>query len=141
MGAEANTTKKTAKGQSLVEFALLVPVMLILVVGISEFGRAWMTRNILTGAAREGARVAAVQLDPPTSIAQGGAAVTAVLNSAGITIPPPVVNIDPAPGLPFPAVKVDVTYTYTVFLAGFIPGLPGPTFPLTGTATMRRERY
>ena len=46
-------TLKNEKGQSLVEFALVVPLLLLLVIGIAEFGRAWMTKNILTGAARE----------------------------------------------------------------------------------------
>ena len=53
-------TLKDEKGQNLVEFALVVPLLLLLVIGIAEFGRAWMTRNILTGAAREAVRVAAV---------------------------------------------------------------------------------
>ena len=52
---------KNEKGQSLVEFALVVPLLLLLVVGIFEFGRAWMTRNVMTGAAREAARIAAVE--------------------------------------------------------------------------------
>lgn len=132
---------KREKGQNLVEFALILPVFLLLLVGMAEFGRGWMTRNILTGAAREGARVAAVAPDSPTSIAQGTLAANDVLNSANLPAPPPVVSVDTSPGLSFPAVKVDVTYTYSVLLTGFIPGLPGPTFNLTGTATMRRERY
>ena len=36
--------RKGKKGQSLVEFALVVPMLLLLVFGIAEFGRAWMTR-------------------------------------------------------------------------------------------------
>jgi len=132
---------KREKGQNLVEFALILPVFLLLVVGMAEFGRGWMTRNILTGAAREGARMAAVEPDSPSSIAQGLAAATAVLNSAGINVPPAIVTVDTSPPTPFPAVQVDVSYTVSVLLTGFIPGLPGPTFNLTGTATMRRERY
>ena len=54
-------TRKNEKGQSLVEFALVVPLLLILVSGIEEFGRAWMTKNIMTGAAREAVRILAVQ--------------------------------------------------------------------------------
>ncbi|MGZ9252352.1 MAG: TadE/TadG family type IV pilus assembly protein, partial [Candidatus Deferrimicrobiaceae bacterium] len=38
---------KQEKGQSLVEFALLLPVFLLILVGIAEFGRGWMTKNIL----------------------------------------------------------------------------------------------
>src|SRR3990172_79499 len=47
-------------GQGLVEFALVVPIFLILLFGMVEFGRAWMTKNIITGAAREAVRRYAV---------------------------------------------------------------------------------
>lgn len=124
------------KGQSLVEFALLLPVFLLIVVGITEFGRAWMTKNMLTGAAREGARVAAVQLTFPLSQSAGIARVNSVLSGTGIT---PTVNVTD-PGGTVNSIQVDVTYTYSVVVTGFIPGLPA-SFPLTGTATMRRERY
>jgi Flp pilus assembly protein TadG len=127
---------KQKKGQSLVEFALLLPVFLLILVGIAEFGRAWMTKNILTGAAREGARVAAVQLTFPLSRSAGSARVNSVLSGTGIT---PTVNVTD-PGGPVNSIKVEVINTYTVVITGFIPGLP-TSFPLTGTATMRRERY
>jgi Flp pilus assembly protein TadG len=48
-------------GQSLVEFAILIPVLMVVVVGIFEFGRAWNTQQVLTNAAREGARLAVIQ--------------------------------------------------------------------------------
>ena len=48
---------RNRKGQSIVEFALVVPMLIMLVFGIAEFGRAWMMKNILTGAAREAVRV------------------------------------------------------------------------------------
>ncbi|HLE18734.1 MAG TPA: TadE family protein [Syntrophales bacterium] len=131
---------KQEKGQSLVEFAILLPVFLLILVGIAEFGRGWMTKNILTGAAREGARVAAVQLDPAASGSQGKLAASGVLNSAGIPAPPAVVSVID-PGLSIPSIRVDVTYTYTVSVLNFVPGLPGPNINLAGTATMRRERY
>lgn len=52
---------KSIRGQSLVEFALVLPMFLLLLIGVTEFGRAWMTRNILTGASREAVRIAAIQ--------------------------------------------------------------------------------
>ena len=61
-GTEMRTIVKRGKGQALVEFALLLPVFLLMVVGVAEFGRAWMTKNILTGAAREAVRAAAVEV-------------------------------------------------------------------------------
>jgi Flp pilus assembly protein TadG len=40
----------------LVEFALILPVILLLVVGMLEFARAWNLHQVMTDAAREGAR-------------------------------------------------------------------------------------
>ncbi len=54
---------KSEKGQSLVEFALILPVLLLLVFGIIEFGRALNTYLIISNASREGARYAVVGAD------------------------------------------------------------------------------
>jgi Flp pilus assembly protein TadG len=45
-------------GQALLETALTLPVVLLIAVGIFEFGRAYQTLQVVTNAAREGARVA-----------------------------------------------------------------------------------
>src|SRR5512147_48531 len=47
-------------GQALIEAALVIPMVLLIAVGIFEFGRAYQTWQILTNAAREGARMAIV---------------------------------------------------------------------------------
>ena len=46
------------RGAALLEVALTLPLLLLVAVGIFEFGRAYQTWQILTNAAREGARVA-----------------------------------------------------------------------------------
>ena len=43
-------------GQAAVEFALVIPFLLIMLVGIVEFGRAWNEHQVITDAARETAR-------------------------------------------------------------------------------------
>ncbi len=48
------------EGQATVEFALVLPILILLVVGIFEFGRAWNAHQVITDAVREGARTAAV---------------------------------------------------------------------------------
>jgi len=48
-------------GQSLAEFAILLPVLLGVVIGIFEFGRAWNVDQVLTNAAREGGRLAVIE--------------------------------------------------------------------------------
>lgn len=52
--------KKSESGQSLVEFALIVPILIILLFGIIEFGWLFNGQITVTSAAREGARTAAV---------------------------------------------------------------------------------
>jgi hypothetical protein len=45
-------------GQAFVEFLMVIPPLLLLVVGILEFGTAWRTSQVVTNTAREGARIA-----------------------------------------------------------------------------------
>lgn len=52
-----------SRGQALVEFALILPVFLLLVVGMLEFARAWNTYQVMVDAAREGARRAVLKND------------------------------------------------------------------------------
>ena len=46
------------RGAAIVEVALTLPLLLLVSVGIFEFGRAYQTWQVLTNAAREGARIA-----------------------------------------------------------------------------------
>jgi Flp pilus assembly protein TadG len=58
-------------GQGLVEFALVFPVIMLLVFGVFDIGRAVFAYNTITDAARRGARVAVVnQMAPATSVTQ-----------------------------------------------------------------------
>jgi hypothetical protein len=58
--------RNTEAGQALVEFTLILPIFLILLFAIVDFGRGFYTWLLVTNAAREGARVAAVQSDNAT---------------------------------------------------------------------------
>lgn len=55
--------RHTDAGQSLVEFAMVLPFFLVLLFALVDFGRAFYTWLLVTNAAREGARAGAVQLD------------------------------------------------------------------------------
>jgi Flp pilus assembly protein TadG len=71
------------RGQALVELALILPVILLLVVGMLEFARAWNLHQALTDATREGTRRAAVA-DPKMDIQDSVyAAVWRGLSAAG----------------------------------------------------------
>ncbi len=60
---------KNEKGASAVEFALILPILIMLVFGIFQFGIAYNNYIALTHAAREGARLAAVNMDEIEGIA------------------------------------------------------------------------
>ena len=55
--------KKHESGQSLVEFALVLPILVMLIMGLIEFGWIFNGQITLTSAAREGARAAVVSED------------------------------------------------------------------------------
>jgi Flp pilus assembly protein TadG len=52
------------QGAVAVEFALILPLLILIVVGTIEFGRVYSQFQVFNGAAREGARCAAVQATP-----------------------------------------------------------------------------
>ena len=58
MSAQRRAKTNSERGAALLEVALTLPLLLLVAVGIFEFGRAYQTWQILTNAAREGARVA-----------------------------------------------------------------------------------
>ena len=51
---------KNQRGSALIETAITIPIVLLVSVAIFEFGRAYQTWQVLTNAAREGARVAVI---------------------------------------------------------------------------------
>ena len=67
-------------GQSLAEFAILLPVLMGVVIGIFEFGRAWNVDQVLTNAAREGGRLAVVETSSEGDVTN--AVETALTNAA-----------------------------------------------------------
>ena len=60
---------RSSRGQTLAEFALVIPIFLLILMGIFDVGRAVFIYNGLTNAAREGARLAIVNQDG-TSVLQ-----------------------------------------------------------------------
>ncbi len=56
--------QKAGWGQTLAEFAIVIPIALLLLLAVFDLGRAVLLYNGLTNAAREGARLAIVNQDP-----------------------------------------------------------------------------
>lgn len=90
-------------GQSLVEVAFVLPVLLIVLLGLFDFGRAIYAYNAVSNAAREAARVAIVDQNPGLVEAEG--------KRAALGLDPAAVNVDfPAP----PCDLIGCTATVTV---------------------------
>lgn len=121
---------KSDKGQSIVEFALVLPLFILLVFGIIEFGRMWETVNVLTSAAREGARAAAVSAPDMTSAINAAQNVLNAGNVSNATI-----NATGPNGAS--EVTVTVTLSYIPLTGAIVPGI-GP-FYLSRSTTMRWE--
>lgn len=75
---------KENRGQAIVETALVLPIFVLLLFAILEFGQVLNQYLVLTAAAREGARVAAVSNDDAARLAVADA-VTSISNN-GITV-------------------------------------------------------
>ena len=108
--------RRAEEGQALVEFALIVPFLLVFLVGIVEFGRAWNLHQVLTDAAREGARKAVVHdptitLDSVNNVVKQAIA-TAGANPTSATIT--VTGLDDATGDPA-TVEVAMPYQFIFF--------------------------
>lgn len=56
IGRRGRDSGRKSSGQALAELALAIPALLLLVFGLIEFGNAWRTYQVITNAAREGAR-------------------------------------------------------------------------------------
>jgi len=110
------------RGQSLVEFALVMPVLLIILLGIFDFARAWSAHQTITAAAREGARRAVI-FDPTIDSVSVRKRVQEVISSAGYNpnAPYTTVTINGWRGGVGKATEVYVTYNYQfTFLRPFI---------------------
>jgi len=143
---------KSERGAELIEFALIFPLLLLIVVGIIDFGFLFQRFEVLTNATREGARMAVL---PNYTQADVQARVCAYLNSGGVpntgcstgSNPAVTVTDDTIPmagGLaPIQVKRVQSAYTHNFMFIGPIVGLMGGTWTntrvITTEAVMRTE--
>ena len=123
---------RNERGASAVEFAFIVPLLIVLVLGIAEFGHAFQVQGTLSAAAREGARAMALQNDP----AAARTAVRAAAASLRPAVTDPQIAVTPTacPLTGGTATNVRVTVSYPMpFLTGFF----GSGVGLTGSGVMR----
>ncbi|MBT2552939.1 TadE/TadG family type IV pilus assembly protein [Arthrobacter sp. ISL-5] len=118
--------KASERGAVAVEFALLAPVLVMLLLGIMEFGRAYNAQASLTNAAREGVRVMAINNSQSD-------ARTAAKNAAG-PLNPPLADGNVTFGAASCVVGSQMTVTISYSLST-MTGIAGP-FAMTGKGTM-----
>ena len=114
------------RGAVAVEFAILLPLLLMLVLGTIEFGRAYNAQITLTNAARDGVRVMAIAKSPAdarTAARTAAAAVSSGIPDSDITLS---TTICPT------GAQVTLTIKYNL---STITGIAGP-FPMTGRGVM-----
>jgi Flp pilus assembly protein TadG len=134
-------------GAELIEFALTLPLLLLVVLGIIEFGFMFHEYEVVTNAAREGARIAVL---PAYSAADAQARAVQYLQASGLV----AAQITPLPAVTGPTavpigggkcvstMTVNVSYSHPVpFISGIIQYFGGTFAAVTlhGTSTMRSE--
>jgi Flp pilus assembly protein TadG len=146
--------KDGERGQSLVEFALVAPVFLLILFAIVDFGMGFHSWISVTNSAREGARVGAVGAVSDTttttcspSLPLDGSIERRVCDTVGTAICTPSmdVTVGQPPAAESVVVQVDCAYNLITPLAGIIQMVTGnlinwSTLNLSSTATMRLEQ-
>jgi Flp pilus assembly protein TadG len=122
------------RGQAMVEFTLILPLLLLLILGIYQFGQTYADYIQVTNAARDGGRKALVS----RSDASGVADVVTAAKNATWWLDKSQITVTVSPGQPWAqgqTVTVTVTYPYTINLLGLVVASGN----LKSTTTVRME--
>lgn len=131
-------------GQALIEVAIALPILLALLIGIFEFARAYNVQQVITNAAREGAREGVVVQVPLVEIQDSAVArATDRLSDASISSGVVTFSCSGTCGNG-DALSVTVSVDYNFVFIGpvlslFSGGFGTRTINLSSTSTMRRE--
>jgi Flp pilus assembly protein TadG len=136
--SRAPRRRRPDSGEALVEMALVLPILIVLSMGMLDFGRAFHAKSVLDQAAREGARVAVVT-GPPLDPGPAQTRVANVLTAAGMT-GGPAATVSAVDGDHM--VTVTVTYNFQFVTPGvfsLIGANYGNQIVMTGKSSMRYE--
>ena len=133
---------KKQRGVALVEFALVLPILLMIIFGIIELGIALYDKAVITNASREGARYGIVLHSPKYSDGQISNVATQYTKNYLMTFGKyvdPVVKVTGSGGLSGSDLSVEVSYTYRgLGLGAMLSAVIGPMV-LTASTTMKNE--
>jgi len=119
---------KRQRGQSLTEFALILPVLLVILIGIIDFGRAVYAYHVVANCAREGARFGAVSPGNTGGITARVLDTAVGLNAGDLTV-----------GISSPAadtIQVDVSYAFHLITPLISNIIGGGTLVLHSASSM-----
>jgi Flp pilus assembly protein TadG len=134
---------KGQRGAALIETAVTLPLILLVSVSIFEFGRAYQTWQVLTNAAREGARIACL---PDYTDTQVTTTVTNYMNGGRLNGASAAISV--VRNVPFGATtasRVTVNYPFQFVFLGPVARLVrgnstmGAPLTMTSSALMRNE--
>ncbi|MCZ7572252.1 MAG: pilus assembly protein [Ardenticatenaceae bacterium] len=124
------------QGQDLVEYALILPLLLLLLLGIMEFGIVIFSYDTIANAAREGARVGIIPANSTADVQNAAMAMTSGLDPGALSISVARSGSCSGPD----SVKVVVTYDVKLISGVIIQALGGTsTIRLSTEATMQCE--
>ncbi|MEZ4864542.1 MAG: TadE/TadG family type IV pilus assembly protein [Caldilineaceae bacterium] len=125
-------------GQDLVEYALIFPLLILILLGILEFGILFFDYSTIANAAREGARAGILPATTACNLAcRDAAALTAAQNAAAALHSTPTIAVThPSAG----TIQVTVTYNTSLITGPMIAAVGGSgAISLHSVATMRTE--
>ncbi|PKQ32369.1 MAG: pilus assembly protein TadE [Actinobacteria bacterium HGW-Actinobacteria-2] len=124
--------RRSERGAEAVEFALLVPLLMLLLLGIMEFALAFVAQASLAGAARLGVRNYVINYDSP-----GAEANAIALATAATPVPANVASAAFSnPCAPSKTTTLTITYRYQT-MTGIFDGILGGQITVTGVGSMQ----
>ena len=137
-------------GAALIEAAFTLPIMLLVCIGILEFGRAYQAWQVVTNASREGARIAVLPEYPNASVTArvrtyltNGGLEAAKVAATNVVITETTVPISGAVTAPAARVRVEYPFEFMVLqpVASLVAGdaAVGGAFTMVATTVMRNE--
>ena len=132
--AAADRRTRRSRGQAMVEFTLILPLLLLLILGIYQFGQTYADYIQVTNAARDGGRKALVSRSDTSGVSD----VITTAKNATWWLDKNQMAVSVSPGQPWTTgqnVTVTVTYPYSINLLGFVVA----SGTLKSTTTVRME--
>lgn len=135
-----NENRSTERGTALIEFSLVLPFLIVLTLAGLDLSRAFLAKNVLHQAAREGVRMRVVMVEPPSSddIDRVEQRVRQVAGGSGLV--PSQILVRDATTARMREVSVTAPFTFTFpGLFRFVGITLTNPMPLTATCQMRQE--